>query len=189
MKIILLRHGQYYKETEIKKEQLTSLGRKQARLAGKRLKEYKVHHVIHSTMPRAVETTLLATEKMGFKKKVEATDLLKECIPGFSKSVQKSTGIKDHKRFRADKKQLDNAYKKFFNHLKYKDKTILLVCHGNVIRYLVCKALGIDSNKWTSMDIQQCGISIIEFNKKKKELELISHNDIGHIKYADRTFI
>lgn len=189
MKIILLRHGQYHKETDKKLEHLTTLGRKQARLAGKRLKEYGVQHVIHSTMPRAVETTTLALEKMGFNKKIEATDLLQECIPGFSTKVQKATGIKDHKKFNKDKKQLDDAFKLFFDHVKYKNKTVLLVCHGNVIRYLVCKALGIDSNKWTNMDIQQCGLTIIEFNRKKNELELISHNDIGHIKYSDRTFI
>lgn len=188
MKIILLRHGQYLPESEKQVERLTTLGRKQARLAGKRLSEYEIHHIIHSSMPRAIETTRLVLEKINFTRPVYASDLLRECIPGFSKEVQKRTGVSDHKRFKKDKAQLDLAFLNFFLNKKYKNKTLLLVCHGNVIRYLVCKALGIDTNKWTNMDIQQCGITIIEFNKKKNILELISHNDVGHIKISDRTF-
>jgi serine/threonine-protein phosphatase PGAM5 len=189
MKIILLRHGQYFIDPKTKKEQLTKLGRKQARLAGKRLKEYEIQHIVHSTMPRAIETTQLVLEKLDYKKKLEATDLVRECTPGFSKKVQKRTGVKDLSRFQFGKKQLDKAFKTFFKNSKLKNKTILIVCHGNVIRYLVCKTLGIDTDKWTNMDIQQCGITIIQCNRIKNELELISHNDIGHIKYADRTFI
>ena len=189
MKIILLRHGQYSINSKTKKEALTTLGRKQARLAGIRLKEYRVQHVIHSTMPRAIETTNLVLKKINFPKKIESTDLLRECVPGFSKKVQTRTGIKDQARFKKDKKQLDIAFNNYFKNSKYKNKTLLMVCHGNVIRYLVCKVLGIDTNKWTNMVIQQCGITIIDFNKKKNEFDLISHNDIGHIKLSDRTFI
>jgi broad specificity phosphatase PhoE len=50
---LLLRHGQYKKEPL---ETLTTLGMKQARLAGRRLREYSISEIHHSTMPRARET-------------------------------------------------------------------------------------------------------------------------------------
>lgn len=188
--LVLVRHGQYLRGNETQIEQLTALGRKQARLAGKRLKEYNFDKIHCSTMPRAIETAGIICEQLGTRLKPLQTDNLRECIPGFPKELQKKTGHKDKAMFKQDRDQADRAFKSFFKNSR-QDSTELLVCHGNIIRYLICKMLKIELNTWVRMDIQQCGISVVEFHSKgfHKSGALISHNDVGHIPKKDRTFI
>ena len=38
----------------------------------------------------------------------------------------------------------------------------LLVCHGNVIRWFVCRALGVDTKQWTRMEIANCSLTMIQ---------------------------
>ncbi len=188
--LVLVRHGQYLPKKETQNEQLTALGRKQAKLAGKRLREYKFDKIHCSTMPRAIETAGIICEQLGTRKKPLQTDNLRECLPGFPKALREKTGKKDMALIKKHKAQADRAFKKFFKNSR-KDSTELLVCHGNVIRYLICKMLKIDTDTWTRMDIQQCGITVVEFHSKgyHKPGVLISHNDVGHIPKKDRTFI
>ena len=187
--IILVRHGQYHPGLEKELERLTTLGRKQAKLAGKRLKENKIDRIVHSTMPRALETASIIKREMGYRKALQSCDSLRECVPDFPKPLRKKYGYTDVKKLKRDKAQVDKAFAKYFKTPR-KDSTEILVCHGNVIRYLVCRAMGIDTLKWRELDIQQCAISIIEIRSKSPLRKiLISHNDVGHIPKNQRTFI
>lgn len=187
--LILVRHGQYHKAEGKILEKLTTLGRKQARLAGKRLRDYPIDRIVHSTMPRAEETATIVQEETGFQGEMEACDDLRECVPGFPKHLQKKTGHTDLKKLKRDQAQLDRAFKKYFTSPK-KDSVEIIVCHGNVIRYLVCRLLGADPLAWIRMDIQQCGISVVELRSEGDFRELlISHNDVGHIPMHQRTFV
>lgn len=183
--LILLRHGQYIGGD---KERLTALGRRQARLAGRRLQDFKIDSVVVSTMPRAQETARIALKnlKQGFES-FESTDLLRECIPGFPEKLRIEKKLKKSV-LNKQKKVLDEGYKKYFTFSKT-ETTQLIVCHGNVMRYLVCKALGIPTLKWVRLDIKQCGLTIITLNSKTKEISLIAHNDVGHIPVQYQTFI
>src|SRR4051812_39360481 len=90
MRILLLRHGQYKK---LPREVLTALGRKQARRAGKRLREYSIDELLSSTMPRAQETARLVCKELGWSKCVKESDLLRECVPGFPRKWRKRVGV------------------------------------------------------------------------------------------------
>lgn len=183
--IFLLRHGQYKKNpTEV----LTPLGRKQAKLAGKRLKEIQFHKIHFSTMPRARETAEIVQKAMGYRKKMHGSDFLHECVPGFPKKLRKKHGFTDEKKLNADKRQANRAYRDIFTFSKSK-RSELVVCHGNIIRYFLCKALGVDTEIWRKLDIKQCGITIIELNSKKRSIGIIAHNDIGHIPLKMQTFL
>lgn len=183
--LILLRHGQYLKEPQ---EKLTKLGRKQALLAGERLKEFKINKIYVSTMLRAQETAQISLGQFVKQRKFESCDLLRECVPGFPKKLRKKYGYTKLSELNKDQKQADEAFKKYFTFAKNK-KTNLLVCHGNIIRYLVCKSLGVDTDTWMKFDIKQCGITIIELNFKNKSLKVITHNETGHIPLKLQTFI
>ena len=139
-------------------------------------------------MPRAQETAAIVTKTMGYRKKLYGSDLLHECVPGFPKKLRKKHGYSDLKKLKKDKLQLDQIYKDIFTFSK-KNRTELVVCHGNVIRYLLCKALKIDTETWTRFDIKQCGISMIELNSKTRSMKIIAHNDVGHIPHKLQTFI
>lgn len=183
--IFLLRHGQYKKKPS---EVLTTLGRKQATLAGKRLKEIKFFKIHFSTMPRARETAEIVKKTMGYRKKIHGSDFLHECVPGFPKKLRKKHGFTDQKKLKADKRQADRAYRDIFTFSKGK-RNELVVCHGNIIRYFLCKALGVDTEVWRKLDIKQCGITIIELNSKTRSIGIIAHNDIGHIPLKMQTFL
>ena len=183
--IFLLRHGQYKSEPT---EHLTPLGRKQALLAGKRLKNIKFHKFHFSTMPRARETAQIVQKTMGYKGRLNGSDFLHECIPGFPKKLRKKHGHTDEKKLSRHKRRADRAFRDIFKFSK-KNRSELVVCHGNIIRYFVCKSLGIDTDLWTRLDIKQCGITVIQLNLKKRTKNIISHNDIGHIPLKMQTFI
>lgn len=183
--IYLLRHGQYTKNPH---EVLTTLGRKQAALAGKRLKEIKFNKMHFSTMPRARETAEIVKKTMAYSKKMHGSDFLHECVPGFPKKLRKKYGHTDQKKLAAHRRRADRAYRDIFTFAKSR-RTELVVCHGNIIRYFVCKALGIDTELWCRLDIKQCGVTVIQLNSKTRAASIIAHNDIGHIPLKMQTFI
>lgn len=187
--LVLVRHGQYSPKTEGSEERLTALGRKQARLVGQRLKEHKFDKIHCSTMPRAIETADIICSRLGARQSAVQTDNLRECVPGFPPQLRKKYGRTDAKLLRQHQLQADRAFSALFKNSR-KDTTELLVCHGNIIRYLICKTLGIDTLTWLKMDIQQCGISIIKLRSRGDHRRvLITHNDVGHIPIHLRTFL
>jgi hypothetical protein len=54
-----------------------------------------------------------------------------------------------------------------------------LVCHGNVIRWLVAKALGMDQKTWTKMDIANASLTVINI-RADGSTHLAMFNDVGH---------
>jgi serine/threonine-protein phosphatase PGAM5 len=189
--IVLLRHGQYIKRDQNKKqnEELTKLGVRQARFAGQKMKEFQFDEIIHSTMPRAIQTAKIVKKEIKYRRKMHAEKLLCECVPRYNKKISKNISLKDPKKLKKNAETLDAAYKKYFKPSK-KDQTVLLVCHGNVIRYLVCKHLGVDTRAWTKLDIQQCAFSVALISKKDQLNNVVlSHNETGHIPKKLRTFL
>lgn len=183
--IILLRHGQYKNDP---KEQLTVLGRKQAQLAGRRLKEIKIQKIHFSTMPRAKETAEIVKKVLNYPKRMHGLDDLHECVPGFPKNLRKKYGYTDEKKLKNHKNQANRSFKKIFSFSK-KETIELVVCHGNIIRYFVCKSLGIETDLWRRFDIKQCGLTIIRLDSKSRSISVVSHNDVGHIPIKMQTFI
>lgn len=187
--LILVRHGQYHSDKEKGIEHLTALGRRQAKLTGKRLREFKVNHIVHSSMPRAVETAEIIRKEMTYKGKFTPCEYIRECVPGFPKHLRKKRGFTDINALKKNIAQVDRGFKKYFKTPR-KDSVEVLVCHGNVIRYLVCKVLGVDTETWIKMDILQGGISVVELRSKgNHRAMLISHNDVGHIPKKMQTFL
>jgi serine/threonine-protein phosphatase PGAM5 len=63
----------------------------------------------------------------------------------------------------------------------------IVVCHGNVIRWLVCRALGVDPQAWLGMSIANCSLTIIQV-KADGSCKLISFADSGHIPWSQTTY-
>ena len=186
--LLLVRHGQYKRSTELSPEKLTAAGREQARYASTFLLDYDVDRVIYSTMPRAEETTALLLRHLNFKGPVIPSTNLWEGIPGFPKKLRKKYGYNDAKLLKMHKDRIDKAFDKFFKPSPRGATTDLLVCHGNVIRYLVCRAMGFAPDKWIDFEINNCGVTLIRIKGKKPlEFKLEYHNSIGHLPPALRT--
>jgi serine/threonine-protein phosphatase PGAM5 len=87
-----------------------------------------------------------------------------------------------------DQEQAARAYKQFFRGARGQDRHDLLVCHGNLIRYLICRALEAPPESWANLDINNCGISTVLIEPKRGTV-VLTHNDSGHLPQPLHTFI
>ena len=60
------------------------------------------------------------------------------------------------------------------------ERTELLVCHGNVIRYMVTRALGVDTAAWLEMSVGHASITRIRV-EPDGSFKVISVGDVGHL--------
>jgi serine/threonine-protein phosphatase PGAM5 len=67
------------------------------------------------------------------------------------------------------------------------DRHELVVCHGNIIRYFVAKALRVDTMSWLQMSISNCSLTVIRVMSDGK-MKLDAFGDYGHIPENMRTF-
>ena len=63
----------------------------------------------------------------------------------------------------------------------------LIVCHGNVMRYLVTKVLNVETMSWLQMSITNCSLTIIRIMPDGK-MKLDTFSDYGHIPENMRTY-
>merc|ERR1712013_969523 len=81
----------------------------------------------------------------------------------------------DNWDFRHPSSLPDNATEK-----EKKDSYDLLVCHGNVIRYFVCRALQFPPEGWLRMSVANCGITWISIRPTGR-VSLRGLGDVGHL--------
>ena len=179
--IVLVRHGQYDDDDRQDPEvgnALTELGRRQARITGERLAATtpKVDLVYASPMTRARETAAIIGEVLG--KKPEILRDLRECTPPTSRQdimAKERPGALD-----SCTAQLDRVYARFFRGTTGADSTIALVCHGNVTRYLISKALGMDLKQWLTFSVSHASLSKVRI-RGDGAIQVVSVGDSGHL--------
>jgi serine/threonine-protein phosphatase PGAM5 len=161
--IILVRHGQYIEtEQEDSKKVLTELGRQQADLTGKRLKEMlegankefgpcNIKVVRVSTMARAKETADIIASHLPAVERSEPDPGFNEGrpahnVPGGKASTSTIQKTDEHHP------RLEGAFRQLFYRAeppteddeandedRPKHEFEILVCHANVIRYFLCR--------------------------------------------------
>jgi serine/threonine-protein phosphatase PGAM5 len=77
-------------------------------------------------------------------------------------------------------KQLDRLFARYFRPAAGHPQTDLMVCHGNVIRSMVTRALGVDPAAWLEMSVGNASITriLVEADGRYK---VISVGDLGHL--------
>lgn len=162
MKLYLLRHG----EADPITKRLTPKGELQAKETADFLNTLKFDKIYSSTLDRAVQTAAyLETE---FEHREELNEIYRVIVKGPVKE-----GTPDD-REEKDKQRAD----KFWEELHKEEGNILLVCHGNLIRYYLNKA-GSDI-VWED-ELQPCSVSLIENGVIK------AVNDVNHLPENLRT--
>jgi hypothetical protein len=78
------------------------------------------------------------------------------------------------------REQAEEAFDKHFKRARGADKHEIVVCHGQIIRYFVCRVLQLQPEAWVDMDMSHCGISEILIMSNGRRV-LVSHNDVGHL--------
>lgn len=213
--IILVRHGQYdesEKGDELRK--LTPLGKEQAALTGKRLAEMiagaqedfgpcNIRHLRVSNMTRAKETADIIASYLPTVQFHEPDQQLNEgrpChhIPGV-KASKRTIELTDENHPR-----IEAAFRKYFyrepfnlneeegqqaagNHEGEQHEFEVIVCHANVIRYFLCRALQLPPEAWLRYCPFNCSLTYITI-RATGSVSCRMMGDIGHLPYGKSTF-
>ena len=180
--VYLIRHGEYDHDDERDPDvgkALVPLGVAQARMVGARLRGLPVEITsLHSsTMTRARQTALVIGEEFP-DLPLQTSRLIRECTPPtWREDVMASETEAD---LQACTAQLEEAFPLYFAPSPDADRHDVIVCHGNVIRYFVAKALKVDSMAWLGMSIGNCSLTVITI-EADGSMKLLSFSDVGHI--------
>ncbi len=180
--IVLVRHGNYVADPKADERLgpgLSPLGVAQAHLAGARLGALPTRFdgLYVSPMQRARDTAATIGEDLPGQD-FSVVDDLRECTPPTrrAKTMEKEKPA-DLAECQA---QIDRVFAKYFVPAAGKAQSDLFVCHGNVIRYLVTRTLGVDSKAWLEMSVGHASITKIHI-KADGSMQVIAAGDVGHI--------
>ncbi len=179
--IYLIRHGHYDADPQADPELgpgISALGVAQARLLGARLAQVRDFDQLHvSPMQRAQDTAASLLPSLPGTATQTLADL-RECTPtprrrGAVSDVEPA----EQARCQA---QLERVFSAHFKPAVGSERRELMVCHGNVIRYLITRALGVDSEAWLEMSVGHSSISQIRI-EADGGYKVIAVGDVGHL--------
>ena len=185
--IYLIRHGTYDRDSSVDDRTgnpLNELGREQAKLIGRRLAALPVRitTLTSSTLTRARETADLMGREMRMTPWRDS--LLNECTPyTYREDIMK--GLEPGEADSAEA-QLGRAWTRYVRATAENEHDVL-VCHGNVIRWFTCKALGLDTKRWLSMEIANGSLTTL-LVRPDGSLRLVTYSDVGHLPVEKQTW-
>lgn len=187
--VYLVRHGHYDRDPKVEDDRkgngLNPLGHEQARRTGERLASLPVRfdRIVSSEFLRAVQT---ADGMAPLLKLTPSRDpLLNECTSTSTKaSVMADESPEDLAACDAARAA---AWERWFRPTPARDTFDLLVCHGNVIRWILYRAVGADPVGWASADIANASITIVAV-LPDGGVRLVAFSDAGHLPPALQTW-
>jgi len=162
--IILIRHGQYNLEGEEDKDRyLTELGLEQAMITGKRLAEMDLPYtsISVSRMKRAVQTAHLIQQSLPNIPLLPEDSLLVEGEPVLEEPCD--TWI-PQVEYNVDGARIEAAFRQYFHRAETsqnEDSYEIVVCHANVIRYFLVRALQLPPESWLSFSLRNASMTWI----------------------------
>ncbi|XP_076127243.1 serine/threonine-protein phosphatase PGAM5, mitochondrial isoform X2 [Alosa pseudoharengus] len=160
--ILLIRHSQYnLSGSEDKERFLTPLGREQAELTGQRLAVLGLKYdiLVHSSMTRATETARIISKHLPGVELLSC-DLLREGAP--IRPVPPVGHWRPDAVYHEDGARIEAAFRRYIHRADVKQKEDsyeIIVCHANVIRYFVCRALQFPPEGWLRMGLSNGSIT------------------------------
>ncbi len=179
--IVLLRHG-HYNPTDHDDPRfgpgLTPMGIAQAHLVAGRLAAlpYRFDAVFASPLTRAQDTAkVIAADLPNVTLTTEPE--IEECSPPFRAPVKVEETPEQQAACAA---HLDHIFATHFKPAAGHERYELLVCHGNVIRYLVAKSLGVDTRAWPLMSFAHASLTTIRIFPDG-HIQVLAAGDSGHL--------
>lgn len=187
--VYLVRHGIYDRDTSATDDRvangLNALGHEQAKLAGARLAALgvKFDRLISSELLRAAQTA----DDMGKAMKMTPTRdaVLNECTPTTS-NARIMASEKPNEVAECDSTR-QVQWSRYFAPTPDRDTYDVLVCHGNVIRWTMMKALGADTKEWANLDCGNASLTIFAI-RPNGTIRPVMYSDVGHIPVEKQTW-
>ncbi|RME46551.1 MAG: hypothetical protein D6795_15235 [Deltaproteobacteria bacterium] len=188
--LYLVRHGQHdlaNLDGDPLGGKLTPRGVEQAHLLTRHLLAIPLRVIHASSLRRTLETAQIVAKAFP-DVPFHRTRILWECIPGLPEKPSAQFPPFSPQRLAEGKERAERVFQTYFKPARIDDKHELLVCHGNLIRYLVCRALGTPTAHWNRMEIANCSLSIVRV-KSDGRCSLLSFNEQGHLPAPLRSFL
>jgi len=186
--LYLIRHGDYDRDDRADDRVgngLNALGREQARLVGRRLARLPVRmtSLVSSDFTRARETADIVGRALAMTPARDS--LLHECTPpGDRAGAARDTADASEAPCESN---LMAAWARYARPSPAADAHDVLICHGNVTRWFVCRALGASTRRWRAMDIGNASITVIAV-RADSTTRLVLFSDVGHLPVAKQTW-
>jgi broad specificity phosphatase PhoE len=178
--IYLLRHGYHDLESAHKLGGgLTSTGVEQAQLTAQRFSPLPISAIYCSTLRRAVETAEIVAQEFPDVPLRRSQDL-GECVPCVPPAYAEHFADLSPQDLAWGRRQAEKAFARYFRRTRGEDRHEIIVTHGNLIRYFVCRVLQVSPKAWGNMDLCNCGISQVLIQSDGRMI-LVSHNDFSHL--------
>lgn len=163
--IFLIRHGQYIYGNSDTECCLTKLGHEQAHLTGERLQELGItfDKVVISTMTRAKETGEDILSHLPSATNVRSCDMIREGVPIAPEPPVPHYNPSEKDQF-VDSARIEAAFRKYLHRAspsQKADSNELFICHGNVIRYFICRALQFPPDGWLRFSVEHASITML----------------------------
>jgi serine/threonine-protein phosphatase PGAM5 len=187
--LILLRHGQYGNEKSSKEDQdhnLTVMGKNQAERTGQFLQAAIGHSecfpcknvtsVVSSDLNRAQQTAKIILNELQVNTSLVCDPKLREVFP-----CDPEPPFGKKKATHEAKQRIELAFEQYFHRpTSDSSSTEIIVCHANVIRYFVCRALQLPPEAWLRFSIAHCGITSIAIDGRGR-VKVTSVGSAGHL--------
>lgn len=189
-RVILARHGHYERIGDLGDEAwgLSPLGRKQASRLGARLQRTisampgQLEGLYASPWPRALQTAEIVAQECGLPT-LRIKPYLRECVPIVPEldPVLERMGLvqttrEEHEATVAQVERVENR----FLAPSRRATTYVVVCHGNLIRYLVARTLGLPLEAWMQLECHHASLTEIRVYPGPRRA-IIRYNDTGHL--------
>lgn len=180
--IYLVRHGHYVSDPVIDQKigpGISPIGSAQANLAGARLAglPVKFDNYYVSPMQRARDTAAVIGQNLPGSQFKVIEDLAECTPPTHDKKIMADEKPED---LAACTAALNRVFADYFKPAQNQTRTDLFVCHGNVIRSLVVRALGVDPDSWLSLSVGHASITKIRIEADGR-FKVIAVGDVGHL--------
>jgi len=188
--IILVRHGFYDWDNDDDPDvgkPLLELGRQQARLVAARLDgmPLKFTSLQASTMTRARQTAEIIASHFP-ELELQLHRDIRECT--MTTRRQDVMAELEPGEAAACEEQLSEAWQRLFVPATGDfDEFDIVVCHGNVIRWFVTRALGVDPDAWLGMSVSHCSLTTIQV-RADGSFKVLGVGDNGHLGYSMATY-
>jgi serine/threonine-protein phosphatase PGAM5 len=188
--VYLVRHGYYDWDNDDDPDvgkALVALGRQQARLIAARLDALPIvfTSLQASAMTRARQTAEIIVPHFP-ELELQIHRDIRECT--MTTRRQDIMDQLDPGEAAACEEQLEQAWRRIFVPASGPDdEHDIVVCHGNVIRWFVTRALEVDPTAWLQMSVANASLTTIQI-RADGSFKLLGIGDSGHIPYRMNTF-